>query len=156
MDAQADPSLRWAHTSVGFVMSRLKYCCYGVKQKSINLSLPENHVIRVFIFEPCYEKTHLIPCVNNKGTDQPVHPHSLIHTFGFISQTVQHLYLLNPNFQDELVSAAKQAGLSLIWSRGARWLSGSVGLRSERSGVRDLPPPCCVLEQDTLLPESTG
>ena len=29
-------------------------------------------------------------------------------------------------------------------------------LRSERSGVRDLPPPCCVLEQDTLLPESTG
>ena len=24
------------------------------------------------------------------------------------------------------------------------------------SGVRDLPPPCCVLEQDTLLPESTG
>ena len=24
------------------------------------------------------------------------------------------------------------------------------------TGVRDLPPPCCVLEQDTLLPESTG
>ena len=22
--------------------------------------------------------------------------------------------------------------------------------------IRDLPPPCCVLEQDTLLPESTG
>ena len=36
----------------------------------------------------------------------------------------------------------------------AQWWS--VGLRSERSGVRDLPPPCCVLEQDTLLPESTG
>ena len=36
---------------------------------------------------------------------------------------------------------------------GSVW---SVGLRSERSGVRDLPPPCCVLEQDTLLPESTG
>ena len=29
----------------------------------------------------------------------------------------------------------------------------SVGLRSERSGVRNLPPPCCVLEQDTLLPK---
>ena len=27
---------------------------------------------------------------------------------------------------------------------------------SHRSWVRDLPPPCCVLEQDTLLPESTG
>ena len=25
-----------------------------------------------------------------------------------------------------------------------------------RSRVRNLPPPCCVLEQDTLLPESTG
>ena len=24
------------------------------------------------------------------------------------------------------------------------------------NGVRNLPPPCCVLEQDTLLPESTG
>ena len=22
-------------------------------------------------------------------------------------------------------------------------------------GVRNLPPPCCVLEQDTLLPENT-
>ena len=34
--------------------------------------------------------------------------------------------------------------------------STGVGLQSERSGVRNLPPPCCVLEQDTLLPESTG
>ena len=41
--------------------------------------------------------------------------------------------------------------VNLIISTGT-----SVGLRSERSGVRDLPPPCCVLEQDTLLPESTG
>ena len=23
-------------------------------------------------------------------------------------------------------------------------------------GVRNQPPPCCVLEQDTLLPEGTG
>ena len=29
-------------------------------------------------------------------------------------------------------------------------------LESSESGVRNLPPPCCVLEQDTLLPESTG
>ena len=32
----------------------------------------------------------------------------------------------------------------------------SVGRRSQTSGARNLPPPCCVLEQDTLLPESTG
>ena len=29
-------------------------------------------------------------------------------------------------------------------------------LRSERSGIRNLSPPCCVLEQDTLLHKSTG
>ena len=41
--------------------------------------------------------------------------------------------------------------------RGARWLSGKAsGLRSERLGVQNLPPPSCVLEEDTLLPESTG
>ena len=36
---------------------------------------------------------------------------------------------------------------------------GSVveGWTPEREvGVRNLPPSCCVLEQDTLLPESTG
>ena len=29
-------------------------------------------------------------------------------------------------------------------------------LWSGRLGVRNLPPPWCVLEQDTLLPENTG
>ena len=44
-----------------------------------------------------------------------------------------------------------------IASRGACWLSGSVvGLWSERLGVRNLPLPCCVHEEDTLFPESTG
>ena len=41
--------------------------------------------------------------------------------------------------------------------RGARWLSGRVSDSGARGpGFLDLPPPCCVLEQDTLLPESTG
>ena len=39
-----------------------------------------------------------------------------------------------------------------VW--GARWLSGRAS--DSFSGIRNLPPPCCVLEQDTLLPESTG
>ena len=40
---------------------------------------------------------------------------------------------------------------------GARWLSGRVSDSGARGwGVRNLPPQCCVLEQDTLLPESTG
>ena len=35
--------------------------------------------------------------------------------------------------------------------------SGGTDMKSQtKPGVRDLPPPCCVLQQDTLLPESTG
>ena len=48
-------------------------------------------------------------------------------------------------------------GIILIYileSAVAQWWS--FGLRSERSGVRNLPPPCCVLEQDTLHPENIG
>ena len=44
--------------------------------------------------------------------------------------------------------------------RGAWWLSGRVSDSGVRSGVQNLSLPCCVLEQDTLLPsllpESTG
>ena len=35
------------------------------------------------IYEPCHEKTCFIPYANNKGTDQPAHPRSLISTFLF-------------------------------------------------------------------------
>ena len=42
----------------------------------------------------------------------------------------------------------------LAGSAVAQWLS--IRLQSERSRVENLPVPCCVLEQDTLLPESTG
>ena len=38
---------------------------------------------------------------------------------------------------------------------GARWLSGRASDSGGR-GVRNLPPSCCVLVKDTLLPESTG
>ena len=34
--------------------------------------------------------------------------------------------------------------------------SKNSSLLTERLGLRNLPPPCCVLEQGTLLPESTG
>ena len=33
------------------------------------------------LIEPRYAKTCFMPCVNNKGADQPVHPRSLISTF---------------------------------------------------------------------------
>ena len=54
------------------------------------------------------------------------------------------------NFIDHWFSAS-------ITYRGARWLSGKVSDSEARGrGVRNLPLPCCFLEQDTLLPESTG
>ena len=33
------------------------------------------------IYEPRHEKACFMPYANNKGADQPVHPHSLISTF---------------------------------------------------------------------------
>ena len=42
----------------------------------------------------------------------------------------------------------------LLGSMVAQWWS--IGLRSRRWGVWNLPTACCVLEQDTLLPECTS
>ena len=90
--------------------------------------------------------TYIEPAyANNKGAYQPVHPCILISPF-----VICCLDSIIP-----LVSISEVSSLYLAsGSAVAQWWS--VGLRSERSGVRDLPPPCCVLEQDTLLPESTG
>ena len=61
-DAQADLSLRWAHSHfVGFAMRWLNY----------TYLLYLSHVMR----KP------IMPYVNNKGAYQPAHPHSLISTF---------------------------------------------------------------------------
>ena len=37
--------------------------------------------LRADTFEPGHEKMYLMPYANNKGADQPAHPHSLISTF---------------------------------------------------------------------------
>ena len=39
---------------------------------------------------------------------------------------------------------------------GARWLSGRASDYEARVEVQNPTPPCCVIEQDTLLSESTG
>ena len=43
---------------------------------------------------------------------------------------------------------------NLLWEHGGSVVECRAPEREV--GVRNLPPPCCVLEQDTLLPESTG
>ena len=52
-------------------------------------------------------------------------------------------YLISRDFHLDAYAIKKMVSLTLA-------------PKAERSGVRNLPPPCCVLEQDTLLPESTG
>ena len=40
--------------------------------------------------------------------------------------------------------------------RGARWLSGRASDTGSRSGVRNLLPPCCVIERGNQTPVGTG
>ena len=66
--------------------------------------------------EPCYENLFL-PYANNKGADQPAHPHSLISTFVVhcLDRIISTL-AISIISRLQLVSEAEQAGLSLIWS----------------------------------------
>ena len=43
------------------------------------------------LFEPCHEETCFMPYANNKGSDQPAHPRSLISAF-----VVRCLYSIKP------------------------------------------------------------
>ena len=40
-----------------------------------------NQHLYPFLFEPGHEKMRLMSYANNKGTDQPAYPHSLISAF---------------------------------------------------------------------------
>ena len=58
-----------------------------------------------------------MPYKNNKGTDQPAHPHSLISTFVVRCLDSKIPLLAAAEFSRFLlVSIAEQAGLSLTWS----------------------------------------
>ena len=52
---------------------------------------------------------------NNKGADQPVHPHSLISTF--VVRCLDSIILLVSISEISSVYLAAQAGLSLSWSQ---------------------------------------
>ena len=54
---------------------------------------------------------------NNKGTDQPAHPHSLISAFVFCClDSVMSLVSVTKISSLMLASVAEQASLSLTWS----------------------------------------
>ena len=57
-------------------------------------------------------------CVNNKGADQPAHPHSLISVFVVrCLDSIIPLVSISEMASLYLAFVAAQAGLSLIWSQ---------------------------------------
>ena len=69
------------------------------------------------IHEPGHEKTCLMSYANNKGKDQPAHPHSLISAFVFrCLYSVMSLVSVTKISSLILASVAEQANLSLVWS----------------------------------------
>ena len=82
-DAQADLSLCWAHAHfVGFVISGLK-CNFWMNYWMVKLHCSNNPFFcqsEFFNWAMSWENLFM-PYANNKGADQPVHPHSLISTF---------------------------------------------------------------------------
>ena len=59
-----------------------------------------------------------MPYANNKGTDQSVHPRSMISTFVVRCPDSMMPILAKPKFSRlKLVSVAEQAGLSQTWSQ---------------------------------------
>ena len=69
------------------------------------------------IFELGHEKTCLMSYANNKGTDQPVHPSSLIYAFVVhCLDSVMSLVSVTKISSLMLASVAEQASLSLAWS----------------------------------------
>ena len=68
-------------------------------------------------FEPGHEKTFLMSYANNKGADQPAHPHSLISAFVVrCLDSVMSLVSVTKISSLLLASVAEQASLSLTWS----------------------------------------
>ena len=90
-------------------MSFLKPLCsiFGI---ITGISLGSNFYFSYVMRKP------VLPYVNNKGADQPAHPHSLISTFVFhCLDSIRHLLAITEITRFQLVSVAGHAGLSLTW-----------------------------------------
>ena len=71
----------------------------------------------IAIYGPGREKTCLLGFVNNKGADQPAHPHSLISAFVIHTLESNIFKLATGEFKIfYLLSVAEETGLSLALS----------------------------------------
>ena len=69
------------------------------------------------LFGPRWKKTCLWGFANNKGADQPVHPHSLISAFVIpLLESIISILATSESSYFKLVSKAEQAGLHLTFS----------------------------------------
>ena len=60
----------------------------------------------------------VLPYANNKGADQPAHPHSLISAFVFAA--IIPLLVISENFKPLASFEVEQADLSLNWSQAPK------------------------------------
>ena len=82
------------------------------------------HCVKIFkvgiivgLFGPWHEKNCLRGSVDNKGGDQPAHPHSLITTFVIhLLERVITKLATSEIAISWVVAVAEQAGLSMTWS----------------------------------------
>ena len=72
-------------------------------------------------YGPDHAKMCLMPCANNKGADQPAHPHSLISTFVVrCLDSMICILAVSKVSRFWLGYAAEQASLNLTWSEIAK------------------------------------
>ena len=86
------------------------------KQISLNYCKISGVKERDILNEPDHEKMCLMSYANNKGADQPAHPHSLISVFVVrCLDSVMSLVSVTKISSLMLASVAEQASLSLTW-----------------------------------------
>ena len=105
------------------------------------LVLPQKKAEVLFsLLGPGHAKTCLMPYANNKGADQPVHPHSLISTF-VVCCLDSIICILAPGFSLQLSDREKFCNIS--------WISG-------RSLVQILDFPICSIHLNFCLSSKEG
>ena len=93
-----------------FIFPTKVLICKKTKDKS-------NCWLTWYIWATSWENLFM-PHANNKGTDQPAHPHKLISAFVVCClDSIIHLIFKSEISRLQLVSVAEQASLSLTWSK---------------------------------------
>ena len=87
----------------------------------------------------------------HQGLSEPEFHGDLVYKFKNIVGRAEFSYQLR-----KIMVLYKRIGYDINIMRQSACLVLNPFTVSNFAYLFDLPPPCCVLEQDTLLPESTG